>query len=146
MESALPLLLFFLFLFGSILLILATGCASRLNEAFQEEPEPPVRLPAAGLIGGPPCASGPTSPLDESALRCVEGYVQNEERHASEFVLDPSPDGLYRRTSFPAKLDDSLFQTIERFLEAEQYRAEDFVANPSIESLFDTSRFGVAVA
>ncbi len=100
MDSALPLLLFLAFLFGSMLLILVFGCrdlAARFDDDAGEVGEGPGPLPAGAatrprFFGVAGAVAEPKSPRVAWAApwASLEAHLRHEHTMASAFVAAPS--------------------------------------------------------
>ena len=138
METALPLLLFLAFLFGSGLLILISGIHSR----EQERDEAARPLSSEELLGSPrffatPASSGPRAAelRAEGLVARVERYLSEQCSFAEEFVDDPSVEGLHDACLAAPPSAETLFRRIEQHLERERAAVARFLSNPSVEYL-----------
>jgi len=138
METALPMLLFFGFLLGFGVLILVCGYQSREQErAENKNPLEDLALQGVprffGVAGQSAIARPVAVVVDESAVRRLEQFLQEEMALAEVFVQAPSADALHREQAQPGA---SLFERLENYLRREHEAAAGFVLNPSVESLY----------
>jgi len=135
LDSALPLLLFLLFLFGSTILILAMGYLSRDESLMQWDATAAPEASGSGFFAD----SLPTLTIgkgfDDALRTAVEGRVEAERRLADAFVAEPTVERLYGR---PGGLlsAESFLDRAERFLREERSLAEGFVSDPSLHRLY----------
>ena len=138
METALPMLLFFGFLLGFGVLILVCGYQSREQEKAEDKnPLEDLALQGAPRFFGAAGQSAIANPVavvvDESAVRRLEHFLQEEMALAEVFVHAPSTDALQPEQPQPGT---SLFERLESYLRREHEAAAGFVLNPSVENLY----------
>ena len=141
LETALPILLFLGFLFGTTLLILICGIQSRELERSEQSEDPLAGLDLQTLprfFGRPGEAAVPKPVaviIDETLVHSVESFLREELALAEVFVEAPSVEGLHSK---PATAEPAISWSgrLERHFLREQEVATEFVANPSVESLY----------
>ncbi|MHC5009370.1 MAG: hypothetical protein ACYTG6_00290 [Planctomycetota bacterium] len=141
MESAVPLLLFLGFLFGSTLLILILGIQSReeeKREASEAEARSfDVRTGSSFFASLEPSAAVPGRAFAASGMmRRVEDHLSKERTLAAGFVTQPSMETLFQGSAPQA---DAAVVRLEHFLQDECRQAAAFVSAPSAERLLDGS-------
>lgn len=140
MESALPLILFLVFLFGSCILILVCGIQGRSDESATEAQDLPALLDARAMprFFGRPGERAPANPVavvvDEEVVHRVEGFLREELALAEVFLEAPTAAALHDQPEVEEP-SASLVQRLEQFLRNEQQAAADFVSHPSVARL-----------
>lgn len=108
MATSVILFLFFMFLFGSTLLILVMNYRSIESERERLVELNQIALPPsdmAWLLEGSHGAIQARSRADDSVAMTVEDYLRSELARAGEFVSDPSVESLYRHTDPAVRLN-----------------------------------------
>jgi len=140
MESALPMLLFFGFLFGFGVLILACGYQSREQELAEGSHSlENIALRGSPRFFGAPGQSAIANPVavvvDESSVRRLEQFLQEEMALAEVFTGAPSVETLHGALK-EAERNVSMLERLEGYLRREHEAASNFVLDPSVESLY----------
>jgi len=139
METALPMLLFFAFLFGFGLLIVVCGYQSREQERAETPSLEDLALQGKPRFFGSADRSAIANPVavvvDESAIRRLERFLQEEMALAEVFVGEPSVEALHS-TGAAEEPSATLFERLEAYLRREHQAAASFVLDPSVESLY----------
>ena len=135
MESALPILLFLGFLFGSTLLILVCGIQNRAYEdAERSQTLGGLDLYELPRFFGPATNARIANPVtlvvDEADLRSIEAFLRDEMELVELFVGDPTAERLHLEQS-EAQRHPGLFERLDGYLAEEVAAAARFVSNPS---------------
>ena len=143
MESAVPLLLFLGFLFGSMLLILifaGRGIADRFNEpGVAESPEPAAARDGSRFFAD--MGVTPDAPAYQTTWampwKSVEAHLRHEHEMASAFVAAPSLQMLFAHSS-PEQTPYA--DRLERHVQDESRRVTDLIQRSPTKSLYPNTR------
>ena len=123
MESSLPMLLFFGFVFGSMLLMLYYACPSRVD-ASTLAAESPTDVPHGATLGDAAL---------RSLLAGLEEHLRRERALAVAFVSEPTVETLFPPTDPNV---GARMRALEGRLRDEQFAIERFAADPTIDGHF----------
>lgn len=138
MESALPLLLFLAFLFGSALLILVCGIQYREDERSPVLVARPEALRVRHFLEQlePAVVASPSSVVDDVLIDRFEQFLRSERQAATRFVSEPSLANLYVPAGTWASRRTPLVEQVERYLRKELSQVAQFVSEPSVQKLY----------
>ncbi len=138
MDSALPILLFLVFLFGSTLLVLICGMKAKEEERTSVPLAEQRALWEPQFLSElePAVAASRSDSVDESLVERFEQFLRSEHQAAGQFVSEPSVEKLYDATSEVVPHRIPLVEHVERYLRRELSLVAQFISEPSVDRLY----------
>ena len=138
MESALPVLLFLAFLFGSTLLILVCGIKAKEEECGSVPlvAQEALRVQHFFAELGPVVSADRPVAVDDGLVERFEQFVRSERAAAGQFVTEPSVERLYDAAGDAGAPHIPLVENVERYLRRELSLVAQFISEPSVDRLY----------